>query len=352
MLQTIILDATVAKPPYSGVQLAALHEAKAVSALAPSSLVFGTVAGFTPQPCWAQNTVGRILWQQTVLPQIATKQKATVLLSLAYTCPLHCKCPILLHVHDIIALEHPELCSMLNVLHIKALLPRSVRRADSIVASTNYVAERLCTRFPEIAAKTHVVNLGVDYNFFAAPSPRLASISSAPYFLFVGNLEPKKGLPTLLNAFEIIAPKCNANLVIVGRAAWKSTTIMRQLDTLRNQLPGRVIPFGRASAEQLPSLYQHATAFVFPSTEEGFGLPVLEAMAAGTPVIHSNHPAILEAAAGNGLPFDLGNAASLGELMLQLLEDKSLSRQLASQGKQHAQAHPWSRWAEKVVGLL
>ncbi len=352
MTRTLVIDATVAKPPYSGVQLAAMQEAKAVSALAPDSLVFGTAEGFTPQPAWARNTLGRILWQQTVLPRITRKLDATALLSLAYTCPLRSKCPVILHVHDIIALDYPELCSSLNVLHMRMLLPSSIHRADIIVASTHYVAERLAARFPEVTAKTHIVNLGVDYDFFAASVPRLATLPDAPYFLFVGNLEPKKGLTTLLDAFGLIADKCNANLVLAGRVAWKSATITRQIAILKRRFPERIIVLGRVPAEQLPVLYQHATAFVFPSIEEGFGLPVLEAMAAGVPVIHSSHPAILEATGGNGLSFDKGNAAALADIMLHLLEKPEAARQLVLQGKHHAQAHPWSRWAEKVVDLL
>ena len=159
MSTQLVIDATVAKPPFSGVQLAVLNEAKAVSALVPDARVFGTAQGMTPQPRWAKRTAGRILWQQLALPRTLDAMNADVLLALAYTCPIRCKCPVVLHVHDIIALDHPELCSTLNTLHIKTLLPPSVKRADAIVASTNYVAERLSTHFPEVASKTHVVNL-------------------------------------------------------------------------------------------------------------------------------------------------------------------------------------------------
>ena len=352
MSTQLVIDATVAKPPYSGVQLAVLQEAKAVSALVPDARVFGTAQGLTPQPRWAHSTTGRILWQQLALPRTLQTLQAKTLLALAYTCPIHCKCPVILHVHDVIALDHPELCSTLNALHIRTLLPPSVRRADTIVVSTNYVAERLCAHFPEVASKTHVVNLGVDYEFFAAPKPRPTSLSPAPYFLFVGNLEPKKGLPTLLKAFDSIATRCDANLVLAGRAAWKSAGITRQIAAMQQKRPGRVVTLGRVPSDQLPVLYQHAVAFVFPSTEEGFGLPLLEAMAAGTPVIHSNHPALLEAADGNGLAFETNNADALAEAMLSCLNNPSTMQESIDKGRTHAQTHPWSRWAEKVVTLL
>ena len=352
MSTQLVIDATVAKPPYSGVQLAVLQEAKAVSALMPNARIFGTAQRLTPQPRWAHNTAGRILWQQLALPRTLQILHAKALLALAYTCPIRCKCPILLHVHDVIALDHPELCSTPNALHIRTLLPSSVRRADAIVVSTNYVAERLCAHFPEVASKTHVVNLGVDYEFFAAPKPRATSLSSAPYFLFVGNLEPKKGLPALLKAFESIAANSDANLVLAGRVAWKSANITRQIANLQQKWPGRIITLGRIPSDQLPPLYQHATAFVFPSTEEGFGLPLLEAMAAGTPVIHSNHPALMETAGGNGHAVERNNADALAEAMLACLNNPSAMQESIAKGRTHAQAHPWSKWAERVVALL
>ncbi len=347
----LAIDATVAKPPFSGVQLAVLNEANAVSTLVPDTFVFGTVQRMTPQPRWARRTAGRILWQQLALPHTLQRLRAEALLALAYTCPIRCKCPVILHVHDVIALDHPELCSTLNTLHIKTLLPPSVKRADTIVASTNYVAERLSAHFPEVASKTHVVNLGIDFDFFASPKPRPASLA-APYFLFVGNIEPKKGLPTLLKAFESIAATCDANLVLAGRIAWKSTDITREIARLQQTLPGRIVTLGRVPSEQLPALYQHATAFVFPSTEEGFGLPVLEAMAAGTPVIHSNHPALLEASGGNGLPFETNNSNALAEAMRSCLDNPSAMKETIARARIHAQNHPWSRWAETVVSLI
>ena len=348
----LAIDATVAKPPFSGVQLAVLNEANAVSTLVPDTCVFGTVQGMTPQPCWARRTTGRILWQQLALPHTLQRLRAEALLALAYTCPIRCKCPVILHVHDVIALDHPELCSTLNALHIKTLLPPSVKRADVIVVSTNYVAERLSAHFPAVASKTHVVNLGVDYDFFASPKPRPNALSAAPYFLFVGNIEPKKGLPTLLKAFESIAPTYNAKLVLAGRIAWKSTGITQEIARLQQTLPGRLLTLGRVPSEQLPALYQHAAAFVFPSTEEGFGLPVLEAMAAGTPVIHSSHPALLEASGGNGIPFETNNSNALADAMLSCLNTPSTLQETIAKGRLHAQAHSWSRWAENVVSIL
>ena len=349
MPRRIFIDATVATPPYAGVQLAAMQEARALSKLLPDAVVFGTAPGFTPQPCWAQNKLGRIFWQQVALPRRLHRAQAEAMFALAYTSPLHCPCPVILHVHDLIALEYPEMCSSLNAFHMRMLLPRSICHAEAIIASTQYVAERIGAHFPKAESKVHVINLGVDFECFSDPQPRLAKLPTSPYFLFVGNLEPKKGLSVLLDAFEAIASSCEANLIIVGRIAWKSASITRRIAELKHRLPGRVITLGYLPASELPSLYQHAAAFVFPSFEEGFGLPILEAMAAATPVIHSSHPALLEASGGNGLPFETGNSHALAEIMLHCLNTSDGS--LLAQAMLHAKAHSWSRWAEEAIAL-
>ena len=114
---------------------------------------------------------------------------------------------------------------------------------------------------------------------------------------------------------------------------------------------GKVIMAGRISEEDLPSLYKHATAFIFPSLEEGFGMPVLEAMASGTPVIHSDHPAVSEAAGGAGLSFECGNADSLANQIYNLLHSNELCQELSIKGISHAKLSSWQRFAESLLNL-
>ena len=114
---------------------------------------------------------------------------------------------------------------------------------------------------------------------------------------------------------------------------------------------GKVIMAGRIPEEELPSLYKHASALIFPSLEEGFGMPVLEAMASSTPVIHSDHPAISEAAGDAGLPFECGNAVSLANAICNLLQHKELCLLLQNKGIERAKQCTWQRFAESLIKL-
>ncbi|NLF17696.1 MAG: glycosyltransferase family 4 protein, partial [Lentisphaerae bacterium] len=247
----------------------------------------------------------------------------------------------------------PELCSRLNRLHMRALLPSSVRGAALCIVSTHHVADRLREVLGVPAARLAVVPLGVDAARFGAPAPRprLPGLpEERPYLLFVGNLEPKKGIDTLLDAYAIAACASRFDLVVAGRAAWRCAGVRRRL--LHWPSPGRVHWLGRVTGAALPGLMQHAAVLVQPSLEEGFGMPVLEAMAAGTPVLHSDHPALMEAAGGAGLAFRLGGAADLAGRLDALLGDAPWQAELAAAGRERAAALPWRRWGAAAAGLL
>ena len=324
----LAIDATIAKPPFSGVQKAVLAEAEAMSSLCPDCHVYGfePVCNVTP-PSFARTVTGRILWQQLRLPKLLKSSQASALFAPGYTCPLHTDVPVILQVHDIIALEHPEYCSPLNVLHMRTLLPASIRKAHRIVVSTNHVRSRLIAHFPDAADKTSVIPLGVDFERFSA-KPQHPNRFGKPYILFVGNIEPKKGLDILLDAYDRIASRI-----------------------VEKERGGKVIMTGRIPEEELPSIYGNASAFVFPSLEEGFGMPVLEAMAAGTPVIHSDHPAVSEAANGAGLPFECGNADSLTSQIYNLLHNNELYQELSHKGTDRARQSSWQRFAQAILNL-
>ncbi len=359
------LDGTVIRAPMSGVHLSVRHELLSlIDALSEVRCLVlcgdggvekcarGRGAEIVRPPGVVGRVWARVLWQQALLPGLLARRRVDVFHALAYTAPLRCPVPYVLNVHDIIALEHPELCSRLNVWHMRLLLPASARRASATIVSTQHVADRLRSVVGVPSDRTFVVPLGVDDGFFsaAAEPPRLPNVGGAPYLLFLGNLEPKKGILDLLDAFERIRSHSDLHLVIAGRAAWRSAPILRRLRHLTEG--GRATWLGRVSAASLPGLYQHAFAYVFPSVEEGFGMPVLEAMAAGTPVLHSDHPAVLEAAGGAGLSFRRHDPADLAEKVLSLWREKHRPAELRAAGRQHAAARAWSKWGEAAAQIL
>jgi len=329
----IVLDATAAREPESGVQRAVRREAEELSRLLPDARLCSSNAILRHASC-------RVIWQQCVLPFLDCR----VLYAMAYTAPLLCRRLYLLNVHDVIALTHPELCSFRNLVQMRTLLPGSIRGASRIIVSTSHVASQIKRLFPK--ARTEVAPLGVDYDAFSCGDGACSAPIQAPYFLFVGNIEPKKGIMTLLSAF--LQRDCRAKLALAGRIGWKCGAM---LDIIR-RFTGRIVWLGRVSDEKLASLYRNAIALVMPSIEEGFGLPVLEAMAAGTPVIHSNIPALIETAGGAGLGFEAGNAAALAVAMKRVQESPAFRRELIEAGRKRAISLSWRRRAEVAASLL
>ena len=360
-----VMDGTVVKPPYTGVQNSVQHEIAAelralkgvrcttlslesspVSKLAEQGGADSMEIHAATGSVWR-----RILWQQTALPKLLKKIHADVFHAFAYTAPLRCPCPCVLNVHDIIALEYPELCSTLNRWHMRMLLPTSARRATRIIVSAKHVAERVHDVLRIPMKRIAVIPLGVDYERFSRPLQPSAEYSlDRPYILFVSSIEPKKDLNTLLDAYDACANELQADLVVVGRAAWKCAAVVERLKHWNGT--GRVKWLDYVPDDVLPALYQYAKLFVMPSICEGFGMPVLEAMAAGTPVLHSDYPALKEAAGGCGKEFMVGNAQSLSETMKRLWQSPQTLQEMSSAGKEYARCQTWRRWGEDAASVL
>jgi len=369
----IALDATVIREPMTGVQLAVRHQTLAMlTALqahpdiqaelycsheptcndAARLLNAGNVHQLR-QLC--RCVAARIAWQQLCLPRQLRRHAVDVVHSLAYTAPWRLPCASVVNIHDLIALDHPQLCSPLNVAHMRLLLRASMRQAAAAIVSSRHTAERVMAHAALPAAQIHVLPLGVDYDAFSQPRPEiipevLPLLPPRPYILFVGNLEPKKGIDILLDAYARVAAKLQWHLLLVGRFAWRSSDLARRLQAYQG--PGRIHCLGYQPQAYLPELYRRAQVFVFPSRVEGFGLPILEAMAAGVPVIHSDHPVLNETAAGAGIAFARDNPSALAAALSRLHASPELQQQCVHNGQRHAACRSWQAWAESALAIV
>lgn len=341
----IAFDATVVRAPHSGVQYSVAAEAVALGTICSEFAVFARDpallaacrdAGLAVRTgANSDSVLRRIVWQQTRLPMLAAD--ASCLIAPSYTAPLRIRTPYLLQVHDTIALRRPELCAVRNVCHMSALMPRSIRQAHRVLVSATAEADHVQALFGIAHERIVRLPLGVDGAFLQAPAPE--PTGRKPYVLFVSNLEPKKGLETLLRAFASLADDGLA-LRIAGRAAWRSGRIVREIQAC----PGDVEVLGYVEREALPALYANAAVTVVPSLEEGFGLPVLEAMACGCPVIHSDLPTLRETAGGHGIPFSCGDSTDLAKQIRAVLT----SNPATEAARTWAHEHTWTRWATAV----
>ena len=324
------LDASLlATPTPSGVErairstLAALAEAGprfAFHVYGPASSVEGSPAGFHVHPApprrWGRST--RILWQQVVLPGLVGRDRLDVFHAPAYVCPLAAPCPVVLTVYDTIALDRPELCKRANALHYRLLMPPSVRRAAEIVVPTRHVRDRLTRRFHLPVERVSVIpppllDLGAS-RAEGKPLPRLPE----RFLLYVGNIEPKKGVATLVRAFaQLRREGLPHRLVLAGRWAWRCDDVRRVIEA--EGVGDAVVSLGYVPDADLPALYRRAEALVAPSLEEGLGLPPIEALAFGAPVVASDIPPFRETLGAAAVFFPVGRPAALAEAIRGVL---------------------------------
>jgi glycosyltransferase involved in cell wall biosynthesis len=223
-------------------------------------------------------------------------------------------------------------------------------RASAVVAISEFTARDLESLLPESRGKVHTVPSGVNPASFALTADEARRLRESraipsPYFLTVGNLTRRKNLPVLLDAFASIRAASGASLILAGAVDFGGEEV---LGRLRRGEPG-VTYLGRVSDSELAALYQGALAFIYPSSTEGFGLPVLEAMASGVPVVTTTGGALPEAVGDAGLLVCPGSIPELAQAMKRLSEDGALRADLVKKGARRVAEHPWDRTAQETV---
>lgn len=356
----LAIDATVVRYPLSGVHYAVRNQALALLRQFKEREPMLLATDPYLRKCWANESLyapelnerlkkalWRITWQQSRLPKLLKKESVDTLLSLSYTGPLRGKTPFILQIHDTIALRKPGLCTRRNAMHMRTLMPPSIKRANTIITPSTQVAEEVMRIGNRGAADIHVIPLGLESLFLN--EDRFGELPKElelhiPYILFVGNIEPKKGIDTLVSAFRHVRNAKDYTLVLAGQEGWKCKWLIHEIDTYDG--PGKILRLGYVKRENLPALYRDAEVYIQPSVEEGFGLPVIEAMAAGTPVIHSNHPVLSETGGGYGITFPMGDSDALAAVIDDVIEEAQAVD--CDKAKEFARNRTWGAWAKTL----
>jgi glycosyltransferase involved in cell wall biosynthesis len=255
-------------------------------------------------------------------------------------------------LHDLIFLFHPETHKPLNRWFLTLMMPRFLRAADAVIAVSE-CTKRDAVRFYGIPEeKITVIYEGVNPRFRPASPETIAAVRARyglpeHFILYVGTIEPRKNLTALLEAFHHLLATHDLRLVIVGKKGWLYEGFFRRLRELG--LEDRVIFTGYVPDEDLPAIYSAADLFVFPSLYEGFGLPVLEAMACGTPVICSNTSSLPEVAGDAALLVDPTDVRALAGAMERALTDEHLRSELMAKGLERARWFTWEKAAAKTL---
>ncbi len=294
----------VLKEPYSGVEVTVHQLAAALSEYGslPMEMYLPQIHRPIPESehvkityssVAARSRILRILWEQLVLPLKITSNKASLLHAPAYIAPIAARCPVVLTVHDLHVMTHPQFCTRSNRLHYSMMLPPSIHKAAAIIAFSKYTQRIIQKRFPKAADKITVIPPGISPLFKRnekyADIQRVRNKYKLPpsFLLFVGDLTYRKNILGLISAFAIVqAERPDLHLTLAG-AADQSTSVALEKKIHKLGLSHRVSYIGYVDPADLPIIYSMAQTFVFPSHDEGFGLPPLEAMACGCPVVCS-----------------------------------------------------------------
>ena len=316
-----------------------------------------------PMPPLRAASYGRkLFWEQAALPGAVCRMRADVLYSPHFSTPLVSSCPTVISIHDAIPLADPAYASSIPAKAYFGLVGMAARRSAAAITLSEYAKGEIVRRLGVPADRVHVVVPGVEAAF--APEIDLEALARAReryqlperYLLYVGGSDARKNIGVLLSALSGLSDGNPIPPLVVaaglpkdGQAAlfpdWRA-------EAARLALGPRVRFVERIAEEDLAAVYRAAHTFVFPSRAEGFGLPPLEAMACGTPVICSNATSLPEAVASAGILVDPNDVQAWASAILRLATDSDLHASLVAQGIERAARFRWADTGSRVASII
>ena len=287
-------------------------------------------------------------WWHLLAARAAQRECDVLLSSNSYLTPLFTRMPTVTMVYDLITFDPALRPKRRSAIIERLTLGACMRRATAVVAISQATADALAARFPAAAARTTVALLGISPTL-AEPAPE-ERLPEPGFVLAVGTLEPRKNLPRLVAAYRRLDPATQSRhpLVVVGALGWDTG---ETLDSLRS-LGDRASMLGHVSDAALAELYRRCAVFCYPSLAEGFGLPVLEAMAAGAAVLSSNASSLPEVG-GDAVEYaDARDVASIAAGLTRLLESPERRAELGALALERAREFSWERFAERTLAAL
>jgi glycosyltransferase involved in cell wall biosynthesis len=291
-----------------------------------------------------------VIWQQASLPRVLEEEKADVLWAPHGTIPLRSRIPAVVTMHDLTSITAPLGHKLSTVLSFNLLIGRSLAAAEKIAAVSRFTAMQVALGFGIDNRRIEIVPNGVgpEFRVSAAPLDLPNGLEPGSYILFTGTMEPRKGLGELLEAWRRLAPR--PRLVIAGGRGWGLERLRKSLE--RHEADGDIVMTGYMPTARLADLYRGAALFVYPSRDEGFGLPPLEAMACGTTVVATRAGAIPEVTGEAALLVPPADSEALHHAMKRALESDALRQELRAAGLARAALFSWESSAALMSELL
>jgi glycosyltransferase involved in cell wall biosynthesis len=308
----------------------------------------------------ATRTAADMLWTHACLPALVWKLGADLLHSPAFVAPIAASCPVVITIHDVTYLLYPSHFANSWTTYLRLVMPPAVRSAAAIICGSENSKHDISKAYDIAPNKVRVVPYGVDHKRFHPGATLDAKWAQAMgirdgYVLHVGTFSYRKNIPTLLRAVALLRDKGKwgeRQVVLAGsqnlslKGAPEVFAAIQELD-----LSGCVVLTGHIPDEHVAGLNAYASMLVMPSLYEGFGFPVVEAMAVGTPVICSNTSSLPEVAGDAAILFPPEDQHALAEAMQDVIENRSLAEELRHKGFEQARSFSWQRNAEQTIGI-
>ncbi len=341
------IDATLVRPDrLTGIERYALSMTSALARLAPDEIVLFTrqdapaALKALPVEQHAAPFRYRFSIEQAWLPVAASRTGIDLLHMLAFPTPLLWRGKAVITVHDATPWLHRDTISVGMRYYYGPLYKQALRRAAGVITVSEAARADLVVALGLTPDHIHVTHNGVNAGFFQAEAP---TGPRAPYLLAVGTLEPRKNIPVLLDAFrELRAEGRDLQLVLVGRQGWADSLPLREL-------AAHVRLTGSIPDSELAELYAGASCFVLPSLYEGFGLCLAEAMAAGTPAVASDIPALREIGGDCVRYAPPHSSRAFAEAIRMALERRAESAALAQSARERARSFSWDTCAAETL---
>ena len=300
------------------------------------------------------NALDRRFWWQVGLPRYIRRSRFNLFHGTNYSVPLFKPCSTVVTIHDLSLLLWPQTHAQHLSRRARWRLPLMARRADAIIVPSQSIKAEVCEHLKIDDSKITVIPEAPRSSFWQVPIAETVAVRRRlnigdDFILFVGTIEPRKNLLTLVRAFaEVLRNRaCETQLVLAGSEGWLTGELHDFLRTA--EVSERVRFAGYLADDDLRALYSSCRIFVYPSLYEGFGLPLLEAMRCGAPVITSNIPSIRETVGDAALLVSPTDVHELAGSLMQLIENQSERERRSAAGKQHALKFSWDRAATATL---
>lgn len=317
--------------------------------------------GFLLEPCrWFHFKIYRRIWNWFPIPyRLFFHQPSDVTLFFNYCIPPGVKGKKIVMIHDMAYRAYPETIGKRTMRMLQHNLKNTCQRADKVVTISEFSKKEIVKYLKLPPEKIVVMPCGVDHDLFRCDcqQEKIKAVKvrygiDKKYFLYLGTLEPRKNIARLVEAYDLLKEECNEvpQLVIAGKKGWMYDEIFQSVEKFH--LKDYVIFTDYVDEADLPALIKGAEAFLFPSLYEGFGLPPLEAMACGTPVMASNAASLPEVVGTAGILVDPYSLEEMKQGMKQLMNDSVLRQNLSRAGIERSQLFTWKKSAEILLEVF